>query len=99
VDNAKDFGIIFSAYVKFEEEMITALGSNEIRSQYEVVKDDNVDEEIEVRLDRLRRLLERQPQLLLNISIRKNPHQVQPWLGLISLHRKAGNDEGALSTI
>jgi pre-mRNA-splicing factor SYF1 len=28
VDSAKDFGIIFSAYVKFEEEMITALGSD-----------------------------------------------------------------------
>jgi pre-mRNA-splicing factor SYF1 len=28
VDNAKDFGIIFSAYVKFSEEMITALAND-----------------------------------------------------------------------
>lgn len=27
VDNAKDFGVIFSAYVKFSEEMITALAN------------------------------------------------------------------------
>lgn len=37
MDTAKDFGIIFSAYVKFEQEMITALASNEIRSHYQVV--------------------------------------------------------------
>ena len=43
VDNAKDFGVIFSAYVKFEEEMITALASQEIRSHYEVKEEDNVD--------------------------------------------------------
>ena len=36
-------------------------------------------------------LLDRQPQLLLNIAIRKNPNQVQPWLGLVALHRSAEN--------
>lgn len=34
VDNAKDFGIIFSAYVKFSEEMITALANEEIKSHF-----------------------------------------------------------------
>jgi pre-mRNA-splicing factor SYF1 len=43
IDNAKDFGIIFSAYVKFEEEMITALANSEIRQHYEVIEEDNVD--------------------------------------------------------
>lgn len=27
IDNVKDFGVIFNAYTKFEEEMITALGN------------------------------------------------------------------------
>lgn len=54
-----------------------------------MVKEDNVDEEIELRLNRLQLLLDRQPQLLLNIAIRKNPNQVQPWLGLVALHRSA----------
>ena len=31
IDNVKDFGIIFSAYCKFEEEMITALADEENR--------------------------------------------------------------------
>lgn len=79
--------------------MITALGNNQIRNAYSVVMEDNVDEEIELRLNRLQQLLNRQPQLLLNIAIRKNPNQVQPWLGLVALHRKAGNEETAVSTI
>lgn len=54
--------------------MITALGSEQIQSEYQVVSEDNVDYEIETRLQRLQSLLDRQPQLLLNISIRKNPH-------------------------
>ena len=37
IDNAKDFGVIFSAYVKFEEEMIKALADENIQSYYEVV--------------------------------------------------------------
>lgn len=44
-------------------------------------------------------LLDRQPQLLLNIAIRKNPNQVQPWLGLVALHRNAKNEEAAVETI
>lgn len=31
IDNAKSFGIIFNAYCKFEEEMITALANDDIR--------------------------------------------------------------------
>ena len=50
VDNAKDFGIIFSAYVKFSEEMITALANEEIKSQFGVVEEDNVDFEIQTRI-------------------------------------------------
>lgn len=98
MDSAKDFGIIFSAYVKFEEEMITALGSEEIQSEYAVVREDNVDYEIERRLQRLQSLLDRQPQLLLNISIRKNPNEVQPWLSLIALHRNSGSIELAMQS-
>ena len=79
--------------------MIIALGDSRIRSAHAVVKEDNVDEEIELRLNRLKQLLDRQPELLLNIAIRKNPNQVQPWLGLVALHRKAENEATAVETI
>jgi hypothetical protein len=75
--------------------MITALASQEIRTQYDVVEEDNVDYEIQRRIDRLKDLLERQPYLLLKISIKKSPNQVQSWLNLVNLHNKAGNYDKA----
>jgi pre-mRNA-splicing factor SYF1 len=99
VDNAKDFGIIFSAYVKFSEEMITALANEEIKSHFQVVEEDNVDYEIQTRIERLEKLLKRQPFLLLNISIKNNPHNVQNWLNLINLYVKEGDLELAEGVI
>jgi len=37
--------------------------------------------------------LDRQPYLLHNIAIRKNPNQIQPWLGLVRLHQAAANPQ------
>ena len=99
MDNAKDFGVIFSAYVKFEEEMITALASQEIRAHYEVREEDNVDWEIERRLERMQQLIDRQPFLLLKIAIRKNCNQVAPWINLVALHKEKGDMEQAQGVI
>lgn len=43
--------------------------------------------------------MERQPELLLNISIKKNSNQVQPWLSLATLYRKKNNEPKALEVI
>jgi hypothetical protein len=53
----KDFGVIFNAYTKFEEEMITALGNDEIQEYAAVVPTDNVDYEISQRLKKLENLI------------------------------------------
>lgn len=42
-------------------------------------------------MERLEKLLRRQPFLLLNISIKKSPNTVQNWLNLVGLHEKAGD--------
>jgi Tfp pilus assembly protein PilF len=44
-------------------------------------------------------LLRRQPYLLLNISIKKSPDQVQSWLKLTELYEKAGDIDLAYETI
>lgn len=64
-----------------------------------MVEEDNVDYEIQSRIERLEKLLRRQPYLLLNISIKKNPDQVQNWLKLVDLYEKAGNVDLAYDTI
>jgi hypothetical protein len=43
--------------------------------------------------------VDRQPYLLHNIAIKKNPNQVQPWLGLVGLHISAKNIEKGLEVI
>ncbi len=53
IDNSKDFGIIFDAYCKFEEEMIKGLADERVRKEENVSKEDNVDEHIEFRMQRL----------------------------------------------
>lgn len=53
IDNVKDFGVIFNAYTKFEDEMIAALGNQDIQSFAEVKPNDNVEYEIEERLKKL----------------------------------------------
>jgi len=52
-----------------------------------------MDSEVEERLAKLERLLQRRPYLLYNINIRKNPNDVKTWLKLIDLHKQAGNLE------
>ena len=58
-----------------------------------------MDAEVEERLAKLERLLQRRPYLLYNINIRKNPNDVKTWLKLIDLHKQAGNLEECFKTI
>lgn len=64
-----------------------------------MVETDNVDYEIRNRIERLEKLLKRQPFLLLNISIKNNPNNVQNWLNLINLYIKGGDLELAEAAI
>ena len=66
--------------------MITALADDGIQSFFEVEEKDNVEEEIEDRMQRLNKLLRRQPYLLINISIKKSPNTIQNWLNLVGLY-------------
>lgn len=99
IDSAKDFGLIFNAYCKFEEEMINALANKEVREKESVVPEDLMDAEVEERLAKLDRLLQRRPYLLYNINIRKNPNDVKTWLKLIDLYKQAGDLEECFRAI
>ena len=72
VSTVRDFGVIFDAYVKVEESVITALmeqGDTE----------ENADEDMESRLQLLEDLLERRPLLVNAVLLRQNPHNVSEW--------------------
>ena len=53
IDSAKEFGLIFNAYCKFEEEMINALANKEVREKEGILPEDLMDAEVEERLAKL----------------------------------------------
>ena len=88
VITVRDFTIVFDAYAKFEESVLTA------KMQY-IEDDQNDDEdesmgdgdEIQLRLARLEYLMDKRPLLLNSVVLRQNPHNVHEWLKRIKLFR------------
>ena len=73
----RDFSMIFDAYSQFEESLITA----------HIERDAGHDDadgarqlELDMRLARLERLMERRPELLSSVLLRQNPHAVHEWI-------------------
>ena len=74
---ARDFGIIYNSFLKFEEELVNALAMD----------DEEIDEEeLEDQIDRLETLINRRPFLLNDVMIRANKNSVEDWLHRISLY-------------
>jgi len=107
---ARDFGIIFNAYVKFEEEMLNVISERDegelerdaklnaeinrvLQIEGEIDQDKVLDEEdeIEYKLYRLEKLVERRPLLLNDCLLRQNPNNVNEWLKRVKLVEKDQN--------
>ncbi|KAL4160469.1 hypothetical protein PRNP1_001037 [Phytophthora ramorum] len=80
----RDFSMIFDAYVKFIEAMLTAemdLAAGGEQEDDEEEEDDEVDHQAQV--DRLLKVYEdvaeRRPLLLNSVLLRQNPHNVKEW--------------------
>ena len=79
---ARDFGIIYNSFLKFEEELVNALAMD----------DEEIDEEeLEDQIDRLETLINRRPFLLNDVMIRANRNSVEDWLHRISLYLERKN--------
>eukprot|EP00117_Sycon_ciliatum_P020916 scpid36740/ scgid18492/ Pre-mRNA-splicing factor SYF1; Protein HCNP; XPA-binding protein 2 len=81
VMTARDFGQVFDAYAQFEETMIE--GKMSAASEFEADEEDDID--IELRMARFERLMERRPLLLNSVLLRQNPHNVHEWHKRVSL--------------
>ena len=75
IKTARDFGIIFDAYIKVEESVLMAK-----------MKIDSEDSDIEVRLSHLEQLLANRALLLNAVILRQNPNNVHEWLKRIKMH-------------
>lgn len=78
VMTVRDFTIVFDAYALYEETMLAA--KIDLRNESVGEESEELNEEIDLRLARLERLMDTRPQLLSSVLLRQNPHNVHEWL-------------------
>jgi pre-mRNA-splicing factor SYF1 len=91
VTTVKDFTIIFDAYTKVEESVI----STKARMMEPDDDDDEVDEEelkelaadVDMGLERLEYLMDKRPLLLNSVVLRQNPNNVYEWHKRVKLYK------------
>lgn len=82
VITVRDFTQIFEAYAEFEESVISARmerGGDEM--------------ELDLRMARFERLLDRRPFLLNQVLLRQNPSNVLEWMKRVQLYRDTPTDD------
>eukprot|EP00177_Eucheuma_denticulatum_P006779 GFKZ01012324.1.p1 GENE.GFKZ01012324.1~~GFKZ01012324.1.p1 ORF type:complete len:1005 (-),score=175.53 GFKZ01012324.1:1503-4403(-) len=101
VNAVRDFALIFEAYAKFEEGLVSAAmedvevvqeeggGENELRE----VKD-----MVELLIARLEYLTDRRPMLLSDVWLRQNPHNVHEWHKRARLFKQAKDPPNVVDT-
>ncbi|KAI8388606.1 uncharacterized protein BYT42DRAFT_240737 [Radiomyces spectabilis] len=92
----RDFTAIFDAYAEFEEEMITT--KMELAAEREAAgeKDEDEDLELDLRLLRFERLMDRRPFLVNDVLLRQNPNNVLEWEKRVALWKN--NKEKVVET-
>lgn len=84
VVTARDFGLVFDAYSRFEESVLEAKMAK-LETEPEEIDPDRdpfvptEQEDVDFRLARLEHLMERRPLLLSSVLLRQNPHAVAEW--------------------
>ncbi|OBZ84251.1 Pre-mRNA-splicing factor syf1 [Choanephora cucurbitarum] len=79
VMTVRDFTVIFDAYAEFEEEMITTKMEMAAEREAAGEKDEEEDLDVDLRLLRFERLMDRRPFLVNDVLLRQNPNNVLEW--------------------
>lgn len=85
VTTVKDFAIVFDAYAKVEESVLTARMRLMEHSDGEELGGDESD--VEMGLARVEYLMEKRPILLNSVVLRQNPHNVFEWHKRVKLFK------------
>merc|ERR1719498_1981495 len=79
VSTVHDFSLIFDAYAKFLESLVTAHMERETSTGTV---------ETDLLMARLEDLLARRPELVSSVKLRQNPHNVHEWLKRVQLYKE-----------
>ncbi|KAG2225051.1 hypothetical protein INT45_003251, partial [Circinella minor] len=81
----RDFTAIFDAYAEFEEEMITTKMEMAAEREESGEKDPEEDLDLDLRLLRFERLMDRRPFLVNDVLLRQNPNNALEWEKRVAL--------------
>ena len=81
VMTVRDFGQVFDVYSEFEEQIITL----KIEQRKKSGKSEENEMDLQLRLRRFEKLIERRPLLLNSVLLRQNPHNVNEGLKRVGL--------------
>ncbi|KAI8815334.1 hypothetical protein BJ742DRAFT_864568 [Cladochytrium replicatum] len=97
VMTVRDFSMVFDAYAEFEETVLSTYvealerkNSGEDDDEHEADLDEV---EVDLRMARFAKLIERRPFLVNEVLLRQNPHNVPEWEKRIQLFKDAGKPE------
>lgn len=98
VITVRDFTIVFDAYVKVEESVLTTKIRflQETQAEGEEQEDSEEAGDINMRLARIEYLMEKRPLLLNSVVLRQNPHNVHEWHKRAKLYK--GDDQKTVLT-
>lgn len=85
VPTIRDFGLVFDAYAKFEESLLTIELERRLQDSDVDRSGVTVSDDLEFRLARLEHLLARRKMLLCSVRISQQPHKVDAWLARITI--------------
>jgi pre-mRNA-splicing factor SYF1 len=96
VHTVRDFTMIFDAYTRFEEAMVSAKMEMTANDGSDDEDDDDSDGDdfdedagdIDLRIERLEYLMDRRPVLLSSVLLRQNPHNVYEWQNRIKIFKE-----------
>lgn len=77
VITVRDFTIVFDAYAKFEESVLTA--KMQMMQQADAAEDPTLFSDVELRMARLEYIMDMRPIWLSSVVLRQNPHNVHEW--------------------
>jgi len=72
----RDFTLVFDAYAEFEESMLSAR-----------MEAGAADDELDLRMRRFEKLMDKRPFLVNEVILRGNPHQCAEWANRVALYK------------
>lgn len=100
VTAVRDFAVLFDAYAKFEESLVTAAMDDleQLKEEGDATATSEAEDMLDLLMDRLEYLTNRRPMLLSDVWLRQNPHNVHEWHKRARMFKQAKDAPNVVDT-